>query len=121
VNSAGLHQRLGRSQRLRKRSSFLLVQQHGHRTAGRTLVLYAMSRTEGTVEDPSRLGIAVSKKVGNAVVRNRIKRYLRESYRRLDRPPATDIVVIAKPTAAPSTFQQTFLELRTLIHRVSAR
>jgi len=121
VSSAGLHERLGRSQRLRKRSSFLLVQQHGRRTAGRTLVVYAMLRRDGDPANASRLGISVSKKVGNAVVRNRVKRWLRESYRRLDHAIATDFVVIAKPAAAPSTFKETFVQLRNLMDRVSVK
>jgi ribonuclease P protein component len=118
---AGLHQRLGRSQRLRKRSGFLLVQQHGHRIAGRTLVLYAMLRRDGNAALACRLGITVSKKVGNAVTRNCIKRWVRESYRRLDQPAGMDIVVIAKPTAARSTFHATSLELRNLLDRMPTR
>ena len=62
----------------------------------RFLVLYWFARDEG--EDP-RLGIAVPKGLGGAVVRNRIKRQLRESWRaRLDRVPAgNDYVLIARP------------------------
>jgi ribonuclease P protein component len=121
VTPAGLQHRLGRSQRLRKRSSFLLVQQHGHRIAGRTLVLYAMSRRDGMATPAGRLGITVGRRVGNAVIRNRIKRWLRESYRRLASRPDVDIVAIAKPTAANSTFQATSLELRSLLGRVPGR
>jgi ribonuclease P protein component len=121
VTGAGLHQRLGRSQRIRKRSGFLLVQQHGRRIPGQTLVVYAMRRRDGNTQHPSRLGITVSKKVGNAVVRNRIKRWVRESYRRLPCVTDADIVVIAKPTAAQSTFQATANELRNLMDRAQAR
>ena len=54
-----------------------------------------------------RLGITVTRKVGGAVVRNRVKRRLREIYRRWpDQPqlPALDIVIHAKPSAARATF-----------------
>lgn len=121
MTDAGLHQRLGRSQRLRARSGFLLVQEHGHRIPGQTLVLYAMRRTDVNGHRSSRLGITVSKKVGNAVVRNRVKRWIRESYRRLDRIEEADVVVIAKPTAAKSTFSATARELASLVGRVQAR
>ncbi len=49
----------------------------------------------------ARLGLAVSKKVGNAVVRNRTRRIIREIFRRLiDDLPQVDIVVVAKPPLA---------------------
>jgi ribonuclease P protein component len=122
VTDAGLHQQLGRSQRLRKRSGFLLVQERGRRIPGQTLVLYAMRRTDGSGgPNVSRLGITVSKKVGNAVVRNRVKRWIRESYRRLDRIEDADVVVIAKPNAAQSNFAATARELASLVGRVQAR
>jgi ribonuclease P protein component len=120
VTGAGLHQRLGRSQRLRARSGFLLVQQNGRRIPGQTLVLYAMRRSDGS-SHASRLGITVSKKVGNAVVRNRVKRWIRESYRRLERIQDADVVVIAKPLAAQSTFEAMSRELRGLVGRVQAK
>jgi ribonuclease P protein component len=117
VTDRGLQQGLGRSKRLRKRSGFLAVQQRGQRFASRNLVLYAMPPTDGKSASDARLGITVSKKVGNAVVRNRVKRWVRESYRRLAEPPpkGIDLVVIAKPSAAKASYGATAEELRRLV------
>jgi ribonuclease P protein component len=117
VSDRGLHQRLGRSERLRKRSGFLAVQECGRRASGRTLVLYALERKKEETQKAACFGITVSRKVGTAVVRNRVKRWVRESYRRLldAKPSGVDVVVIAKPSAAGSSYQATAAELRKLL------
>ena len=117
MTDRSLHQGLGRSKRLRKRSGFLAVQQRGQRVAGRNLVLYVMLPTDGKSEKSARLGITVSKKVGTAVVRNRVKRWVREGYRKIAQPPpqGTDLVVIAKPSAANTSYRATAEELRRLL------
>lgn len=110
------HQGLPRNERLRKRSEFLRTQERGGRCSGRYLVVYAFHPPAGSAAR-ARLGITASRKVGKAVVRNRVKRWVRESYRRLAAHPAhaADIVVIAKPSAASTTFNVIESELRRLL------
>jgi ribonuclease P protein component len=94
-------QRLPRTRRIRKRSEFLELQRVGRRWAGSLFVVITDRVRTGT----SRLGITASRKVGGAVVRNRVKRLVREVFRRYrDRMnPPRRVVVIARPAAAAAT------------------
>jgi ribonuclease P protein component len=92
----------GRRGRISRSRDFDAVYRRGKSSAGRHLVVYAFSREEfGDMRMP-RLGLSVSKKVGDAVTRNRVKRVLREQFALLsDRVPGRlDIVVIARPGCA---------------------
>ncbi len=84
--------------RVRKRITFQEIQRQGSRKrASCFLALYLHGS-----ESKSRIGITVSKKVGNAVVRNKVKRWIREGLRR-EYPRLTgiwDVVIIAYPSAA---------------------
>jgi ribonuclease P protein component len=81
--------------RLSRSAEFERVYRHGRSHANRYLVLYAFPRE---AEGESRLGVSVSRKVGGAVVRNRVKRLLREAFRaRHDAvAPGRDVVVVAR-------------------------
>lgn len=85
-----------RRHRLSRSRDFDAVYRQGRSVSTRFLVLYWFARPDG---DEPRLGIAVPKGLGGAVVRNRIKRQLRESWRaRLDAVPGgNDYVLIARP------------------------
>jgi ribonuclease P protein component len=86
-----------RRHRLSRSRDFDAVYRHGRSVSTRFLVLYSFERAEGAV-DP-RLGLAVPKAVGSAVVRNRIKRQLKEVWReRLERVAAgKDYVIVVRP------------------------
>ena len=93
----GARPRAGRM-RLSRSADFDRVFRHGRSHAGRELVLYVFPRGEA---DEPRLGLSVSRKVGGAVQRNRVKRLLREAFtlegHRL--PAGTDAVVVARHEA----------------------
>lgn len=74
----------------------------------------------GAATPATRLGITVSRRVGSSVVRNRVKRRIREWFRtHKDQFPAgKDIVVIARPAAAEADFDTLGRELRSALSRL---
>ncbi|MGO9955297.1 MAG: ribonuclease P protein component [Solirubrobacteraceae bacterium] len=91
----GSAQRPGRG-RLSRSAEFDRVFRQGRSHAGRDLVLYVFPR--GVDDESPRLGLSVSRKVGGAVERNRVKRLLREAFAReaARLPSGSDAVVIAR-------------------------
>jgi ribonuclease P protein component len=85
--------------RLSRSSDFQRVYRQGSSTASRFLVLYYFRRSPGTDGEGPRIGLSVSKRLGGAVVRNRVKRLLREAFRVCEAQLAQefDYVVIARP------------------------
>jgi ribonuclease P protein component len=84
--------------RLSRSAEFERVYRQGRSTANQHLVLYAFPNP--STERP-RLGLSVSRKVGGAVERNRVKRLLREAFARAEPGlrPGQDVVVVARPAA----------------------
>ena len=94
--------------RLSRSAEFERVYRQGRSHGNRHLVLYVFPRGEAPaptasleLTDAPRLGLSVSRKVGGAVERNRVKRLLREAFavEGLRLPPDTDAVVVARPEA----------------------
>jgi ribonuclease P protein component len=111
-----LGQRLRRTARLRDPRDFQRVNRTGTRRASAHFVaVVAPSRAD----EPAKLGLAVSRRVGNAIARSRVKRRVREWFRRARPalPPATDWVVIARPGAAQLDSRALHAELAGLAAR----
>jgi ribonuclease P protein component len=89
--------------RLSRSAEFERVYRQGRSKANRYLVLYAFPREAEEGDEGPRLGLSVSRKVGGAVDRTRVKRCLREAFwaeaERL--PEDSDYVVVARPEAGP--------------------
>ena len=92
------------SESLKKKRDFQVVYKNGRSYANKYLVMYIMENDQ----NKNRLGISVSKKVGNSVVRHHITRLVRESYRLHEEifNSGLDIVVIARNSAASVSYHE---------------
>jgi ribonuclease P protein component len=114
--------RFRRADRLLRSRDFRRVAGHGKRAAGRHFVVLAVPVPHASQQKVTRLGITVSRKVGGAVVRNRLKRRIREWFRgaRARLRPDMDIVVIARRGAAELVGHQLEDELARLMKSAEA-
>ncbi len=101
------------TEHLKKNRDFRNVYQNGKSFGCRTLVMYVLKNGTQT----NRLGISVSKKVGNSVVRHRLTRLIRESYRlNEDRfVEGLDMVVIARPGAKEVLKGSTYFDIESAL------
>lgn len=102
---------------LKNNREFQAVYKNGKSKANKYLVMYMLPNDLNEI----RVGISVSKKVGNSVVRHRLARLIREAYRLNKEGLAVgwDIVIIARPSAKDKSYQQiesAFLHLIELHH-----
>ena len=107
------------SESLKKNSDFTNVYRHGYSKANKHFVMYVYHNHS----DRNRIGISVSKKVGNSVVRHHLTRLIRESYRLNEEMfiSGIDIVVVAREQSAAASFddvQNSLLHLANL-HKVT--
>jgi len=105
------------SESLKKNEDFKKVYGKGKSIANRHLVMYVLEN--GLKRN--RVGISVSKKVGNSVVRHRVTRLIRESYRISEEhfKCGYDIVIIARITTKDISFEEVksaLLHLKELLH-----
>jgi len=109
---------LPKEKRLSKRREYLRVYETGRKLFSRYCVVFFAANGLGH----SRIGVTATKKLGKANVRNRLKRWTRETYRTgrapldLDKQPL-DIVVNVKPNAAAAVFSDYRDDLRRVLRR----
>ncbi len=110
-------QTLPKAARVRKRGEFLSIQNGGKRLSTRHFLLV---HRPGQGRD-ARLGTTVTKKIGGAVIRNRVKRAIRETFRqvRVDLP-ALDLVVIARNGSGALSALDVASELSPALTRLAA-
>lgn len=106
-----------RFESLKKNKDFVVVYNHGKSLANRYFVMYKKANNLPY----NRIGISVSKKVGNSVVRHRVTRLIRESNRlhAQDIAIGYDIIVVARPSVKGKSFSEVesaFLHLAKLHH-----
>lgn len=110
---------LPKQKRLAKRREFVRVYETGQKVFSRFTVIFFA----GNDLPHSRIGITATKKLGKANVRNRLKRWTRETYRRQRESlgidaRSLDIVVNVKPNAAAASFQEYSRDLGRVLERV---
>jgi ribonuclease P protein component len=114
-----------RSRRLSRSADFDAVYRRGRSASSRHLVVYAFARDPGAGAASPRIGLTVSRKVGGAVERNRVKRLLREASARVTPGLAADVdlVIVARPGLAETLTDERLewleSELRELATRAS--
>ncbi len=111
-----LRQVYTKADRILKRSEFLRLAKYGRKIQSRYFIaIFGTSPLERT-----RLGVTVSRKVGRAVTRSRVKRYLREYFRlnKHDIKRNLDINIIAKKAAAGLSSDQTFSSLKHIFNSI---
>jgi ribonuclease P protein component len=102
-------ERLRKEERLRRKGDFETIAKEGARKHTKNFLVISRMNDQGY----SRLGAVASKRVGKAVERNRVKRLMREFFRRnKDRlPPSTDYIIVGKRGAQDLQYDQVAAEL----------
>jgi ribonuclease P protein component len=102
-----------KEQRLRRRKDFAAVYRQGRVQGNQLLVL----RVRPNESDVTRFGFVAGKAVGGAVVRNRVKRRLREAVRSIETKPGLDIVIGARKSSAEADYRKLRQALLALMKR----
>ncbi|MET0785461.1 MAG: ribonuclease P protein component [Paenisporosarcina sp.] len=105
---------MNKHQRVKKNVEFQKIFKRGKSFANRQFVVYCFEK-EG--QEDFRIGLSVSKKIGNAVTRNRIKRYMRQAFLEMkdEIKPNMDYVIIARHQAATMDFHESKKSLQHVL------
>jgi ribonuclease P protein component len=105
------------AEHVRKRAEFELIYQTGFKRSGRLMTLFTKERADGV----ARLGIAATRKMGDAVERNRAKRVVRELFRHHKPAAAIDVVVIPRREMLDAPYERVEAEFRSLLQLSTRR
>ena len=99
-----MRESLAPRERIRKKKDFLVIYKKGYRYRSKYFNLICLSNTVGF----SRVGVVASKKVGNAVIRSKVKRWMRELFRRNKNLLAfpLDLLIVATPEMREATWAE---------------
>lgn len=105
-----------KSYRVKKNKEFQHILKYGKSFANRELVIYYK---EKPLQKHFRIGISVGKKLGNAVVRNKLKRYIREVFNQIEDAviPEVDIIIIVRKPSIHLPFSQMKKSVLHLLRR----
>jgi ribonuclease P protein component len=106
-----------RIQRIRRRAEFQQIYKLGTRVSGRYYTLFIQPNRLAI----ARLGVAATRKLGGAVVRNRAKRLVREVFRRSGIAPGFDIIVVPRRELLGTSFAVLEGDYRTSVERFLRR
>lgn len=102
---------------VRKRADFEETYEKGSKISGRMMTMFTRANTVGV----ARLGIAATRKLGPAVVRNRAKRLVRELFRHHKPVGSVDVVVVARREMLDAPYTRLEVEFRHLLDRHRSR
>ena len=106
-------ERLSRQDRVRRRPEFERAYEHGLRLSGRFMTLFVA--TNGG--NRCRLGVAATRKLGSAVVRNRAKRLARELFRKQKPPAGLDVIIVPRREMLDAPFASLEADYNTTLAR----
>ncbi len=113
TKAVGGRQRLTAEERIRRRTDFQQVYERGVRTHARFMTLFVLANSLPV----TRLGVAATRRLGDAVHRNRAKRLVRELFRRNKTLPGFDVVVVPRPELLDAEFSSLEADYRTALRR----
>ena len=105
------------AEHVRKRAEFELIYKTGFKRSGRLMTIFTMDRGAGA----ARLGIAATRKMGDAVERNRAKRLARELFRHHKPEGAVDVVVVPRREMLVAPYARLEAEFDALLRRHRSR
>lgn len=108
-----MSERLCAAEHIRRRADFEQAYQQGLKVSGRFMLVFLRPTEQAT----PRLGIAATRKIGGAVVRNRAKRRVRELFRHHKPTAVLDVVVVPRRELVDAPFASLELEFRALLDR----